>query len=57
MAGARKRKIHLYGGAGISALGEVWLRHNADAQCTPEGREEAQMGRENFYVEIFLVLP
>ena len=46
MAGARRRKIHLYGGAGISFLGEVRLTHTADAHYTLEGREEAQKGRE-----------
>lgn len=47
MAGARRRKIGLYSGADISAIGEVWLTCNADAQCTREKREEAQMGGEN----------
>ena len=46
MAGARRRKIHLYGRAGTSRLGEVRLTHIADAHCTLEGREEAQKGRE-----------
>ena len=46
MAWARRRKIHLYGGAGISLLGKVGLTHTADAHCTLEGREEAQKGRE-----------
>ena len=46
MAGARRRKIHLYGRAGISRLGEVRLTHIADAHCTLEGMEEAQKGRE-----------
>ena len=53
MAGARRRKIHLYGGAGISLLGKVGLTHTADAHCTLEGREEIQMDTEQFYPEIF----
>ena len=36
MTGTR-RKIELHGSAGISALGEVWLMHNADVQCTSRG--------------------
>ena len=43
------KTIDLYGRAGISATGEVWLTCNADTQCTLEGREEAQRGREKFY--------
>lgn len=33
IAGIRRRKIDLYGGAGISAIGEVWSMHKADAWC------------------------
>lgn len=46
MAGARRRKIDLFGGASISAFGEVWSMHNAEAQCTLKA--EPQMGREKF---------
>ena len=48
MVGTRRRKIHLYGGAGISSLGEVGLTQNADAQCTLEGREEAKWAEKIF---------
>lgn len=34
--------VALYGWAGISANGQVWLRLNWDTQCTVEGREEAK---------------
>ena len=50
MAGARRRKLHLYDSAGISAPGEIWLIHNARSQWTLEGREKAQMGRAKKYV-------
>ena len=42
MAGSRRKKNDLYGYAGTSAMGEVWLILNADAQFILEGREEAQ---------------
>ena len=32
-----------------------WLTHTAYVQCTLEGREEAQMVREQFYAEIFIL--
>ena len=54
MVGTRRRKIHLYGGAGISSLGEVGLTQNADAQCTLEGREEAKGQRKWFMFKFFL---
>ena len=38
----------------MSAIGVVWLTYDADAQCTLEGREEAQMSREKNSVWIFL---
>ena len=31
MASARRRKIDLDGLAGVSAVGKIWLTHNADA--------------------------
>ena len=37
-------------------MGEVWLMHNADTQCTVRGREEAKGQRRN-YVQILVVLP
>ena len=46
MSSTRKRKIDLYGWAGISAVGLVRLMHSADAHSTLEGREDAQTGRE-----------
>ena len=30
---------------------------NTYRRCTLEGMEEAQMGRENFYVDMLFVLP
>ena len=39
-------KINLYGGAGISALGKIWLTHSAEAQCTLEGKHEANGQRK-----------
>ena len=36
--------------AGISPAEDVWLMHNADTQCTVEGREEAQRQRKKFLV-------
>lgn len=42
MAGTRRRKIDLYGCAGISAVGEVWLMRNAPRRGgrRPKGREK-----------------
>ena len=49
MAGSRRKKNDLYGYAGTSAMGEVWLILNADAQFILEGREEAQQtGKKMF---------
>lgn len=53
MAGTRRRKIDLYGSVDISALWGVWLTHNADAQCTLEGREEAKRQRKSFMFMLF----
>ena len=39
--------MDLLGWAGISAIGEVRLIHDADAQRTREGTEEAQ--KDRFY--------
>ena len=47
MAGVRKRKVSLCGWAGISAFGEVWSKHNKNAQ---EEKEEDQRSGENVYV-------
>lgn len=54
MSAVKRREIELYGRVGISATGVVWLMHNADVQCTLEGREEAQMGRENIMYKFSL---
>ena len=51
MAGAR-RKTGLYVWTGISAVGEVWLMQNAGAQCTLEGREEAEEQRKLFKLKL-----
>ena len=56
MAGTRRRKIDLYGRAGISAFGKILFRYNADTQCTLKRKKEAQTGRENFCVYVFLIL-
>jgi len=45
-AASRRRNTDLYVSASIFAVGDVWLRHTADAQCTLTGREEAKMDRE-----------
>lgn len=50
MARVRRIKIDLYGCAGIFSIGEVWLTHKTDAQCTLEGSEGALAGREKLYV-------
>ena len=34
MAGPRRRKFYLYGWVDISAIGEIWLTHNAASQGT-----------------------
>ena len=31
-------------------MGDVWSMHNADTQCTVEGREEAKRQRHFFFV-------
>lgn len=54
MSSVKRREIELYGRVGISATGVVWLMHNADVQRTLEGREEAQMGRENIMYKFSL---
>ena len=46
----QKEKIDLYGWAGISAVGEVWFTHNADARCMQEGERGDQRAEEKFYV-------
>ena len=39
--------VALYGWAGISASGQVWLLLNWDTHCTVEGREEAKGQRDS----------
>lgn len=55
MAGPR-RKMDLYCWASIPAIGEGWLMHNADAQCTPEEREEVR-GQRRILCFNFQALP
>ena len=50
----QRRKMDLHGSAVMSAIGEVWLRRNVDAQCTPEGRGEAKGQRQSFMLIFFL---
>ena len=40
MACVRRRKTDLYGWAGISAFGEVWLTYKTDIWCVLDKREE-----------------
>lgn len=53
LVGAR-RMIMVYGRAGTSADGEVWLMHSADMQCMVEGREETK-GQRKFFMFKFLL--
>lgn len=54
IAVTRRRKIDLYSWAGFSAIGKFWLTHDANAQCTLEGREEAKGQRKSFMFNFFL---
>lgn len=49
----QRRKMDLYGGAGISCHWGVWLTHHTDAQHALEGRERPK-GGGNFAFKFFL---
>ena len=51
MTGARRRKLYLYGWAGISAIAEGWLTHKADAGSTPGQGEVGQRSREWIFIK------
>ena len=44
-----EENISLYGWAGISTTGKIWMMYNADTQYRVEGREEAKKQRKKIF--------
>ena len=51
----KKSFCELYVSVGISAIGEVWLTHKADAQFILEGGRRPKWAEKNFMFKFFLL--